>query len=236
MYYEKQRASLPIQNVDDKFKSTNGRKGGSDRRRHGTLLPNTIRCIICGPSNCGKTNVLISLLVHPNGLHFANVYIYSKTLAQDKYQYLENILKPIKKLGYYTFTSNDAVLSPSEVKPNSIMIFDDVICDKQNNIMAYFCMGRHNGVDCFYLTQTYTRVPKHLIRDNANLLIVFKQDDTNLKHIYNDYGIGCDMKFDEFRDVCYKIWREKYQFLVIDADSDVDKGRYRKGFDTFIHL
>lgn len=32
-------------------------------RRHGDLLPNTIRGIICGPSNCGKTNVILSLLL-----------------------------------------------------------------------------------------------------------------------------------------------------------------------------
>lgn len=234
MRFIKHRLSLTIQNVEDKFKV--GKKPHPHQRRHGALLPNTIRCIICGPSNCGKTNALISLLVHPNGLNFRNVYIYSKTLTQVKYSFLQCILKPIKGLGYYTFSTNDAVLPPTEVKRDSIMIFDDVICGKQNNIRDYFCMGRHNGVDSFYLTQTYTRVPKHLIRDNANLLIMFKQDDTNLKHIYNDYGISCDMKFDEFRNMCSQIWGEKYGFVVIDLDSEVNKGRYRKGFDHFIHL
>ena len=48
----------------------------------------------------------------------------------------------------------------------------------------YFSMGRHNEIDCFYLCQTYARGPKHLIRDNANVLIVFKKDDMNLTHIY----------------------------------------------------
>lgn len=234
MQFVKQHTSLPIKNVDDKYEIR--KKMNHSKHRHGALLPNTIRCIICGPSNCGKTNVLISLLVHPNGLHFENVYIYSRTLAQDKYKYLQNILGPIKGLGYVTFSSNEKVLQPSKVKSNSIMIFDDVICDKQNNIMTYFCMGRHNGVDCFYLTQSYTHVPKHLIRDNTNLIIMFKQDETNLKHIYRDYGVGCDMKFNEFSNMCNKIWHERFQFVVIDVESDVDKGRYRKGFDTFIYL
>jgi len=31
----------------------------------------------------------------------------------------------------------------------------------------------------------HARIPKHLIRDNTNLLILFKQDCTNLKHVYN---------------------------------------------------
>ncbi|KAG5337198.1 GLUCL protein, partial [Acromyrmex charruanus] len=55
------------------------------------MLPSTIRAIICGPSNCGKINVLISLIESPNGVRFENVYIYSKLLQQPKYQYLENL-------------------------------------------------------------------------------------------------------------------------------------------------
>lgn len=230
MQFVKQHVTLPVKNVEEKFKSL------PKIKRHGVLLPNTIRCIICGPSNCGKTNVLISLIESPHGLRFENVYVFSRTLEQDKYKYLENVLKPIKGLGYHTFSCNDDVIHPSKAKPNSIMIFDDVLCDKQNNISAYFCMGRHRGVDCFYLAQTYTRIPKHLVRDNANLLILFKQDDMNLKHIYNDYAIGCDMKFDDFRSMCNKVWREKYGFVVIDLDSDVNEGRYRKGFDSFVRL
>lgn len=231
MLFIKQHASLPIKNVEENFKTSQPKV-----KRHGPLLPNTIRCIICGPSNCGKTNVLISLLESPNGLRFKNIYIFSRTLEQDKYKYLKNILKPIKGLGYYTFSSNDDVIPPSRAKPNSIMIFDDVLCDKQNNIKAYFCMGRHRNVDCFYLAQTYTHIPKHLIRDNVNLLILFKQDEMNLKHIYNDYAISCDMKYEDFRKMCNKIWSEKYGFVVVDLDSQLNKGRYRKGFDNFVRL
>ncbi|KYN15252.1 hypothetical protein ALC57_12519 [Trachymyrmex cornetzi] len=39
---------------------------GVEKRKHGEMLPNTIRAIICSPSNCSKTNVLISLLESPN--------------------------------------------------------------------------------------------------------------------------------------------------------------------------
>lgn len=230
MQFIKQRKSLPIRNID------NNGLGEPKINRHGDLLPNTIRCIICGPSSSGKTNVLISLLESPNGLRFQNVYIFSKTLDQPKYTYLENIIKSVKGMGFYAFSSNDEVIPPSKAKPSSIMIFDDVSSDKQNNIKAYFCMGRHRGVDCFYLAQTYTNIPKHLIRDNANLLVIFKQDEMNLKHIYNDCGVGCDMKFERFRDLCSECWKDKYGFVVIDLDSELNKGRYRKGFDQFIVL
>jgi hypothetical protein len=231
MQFIKQSTSLPIRNVENRFSNKN-----KIDRKHGKLLPNSIRSIIAGPSNSGKTNIIVSLIENPNGLHFENVYIYSRSLEQEKYKYLRDILTPIKGLGFYTFSSNDEVIDPSNAKPNSIFIFDDVICGEQSNIRNYFSMGRHRGIDCFYLAQTYTRIPKHLIRDNANLIILFKQDLLNLRHVYNDFSVGCDMKFDEFQYLCNKCWSEKYGFLVIDLDSDVNSGRYRKGFDKFVNI
>ncbi|KYN18351.1 hypothetical protein ALC57_09347 [Trachymyrmex cornetzi] len=37
-------------------------EGCAEKRKHGEMLPSTIRAIICGPSNCGKTNFLVNLL------------------------------------------------------------------------------------------------------------------------------------------------------------------------------
>lgn len=227
MRFVKQKNHLQVMNLDEND------VGNKSYRRHGLLLPNTVRCIISGPSNCGKTNVVLSLLFDKNGLRFENVYVYSKSLYQPKYQLLESVLKTLPKIKYLPYKESDAIVDPSKAQPNSVFIFDDVACDKQDKIRSYFCMGRHRLVDCFYLCQTYTRIPKHLIRDNANLLIAFKMDDTNLRHLYEDH-VGTDMKFEKFKSMCSHCWRDKYGFLVIDKDSDINNGRYRKGFDCYI--
>lgn len=233
MRFIKQPINIPVRNVDESTSSVEGTK----HRKHSDLLPNSIRCIIAGPSNCGKTNLLISLIESKHGLRFENIYIYSKTLDQVKYKYLRSILKSINGIGLYEFSASDRVIAPNQAKKNSVIIFDDVICEKnQENIRNYYCLGRHRNIDCFYLTQTYTRVSKHLIRDNCNFLILFRQDDMNLKHIYNDMGVACDMKFDKFRQFCMECWREKYGFAVIDLDSDINYGRYRKGFSNYLKL
>ena len=214
--------------MDDRTRST----FNAPTQRHGRLLPNAIRCIICGPSNCGKTNVLISLLESPHGVRFANVYVYSKSLQQPKYRYLEDLLAPLEGIGYFTFSENSAVIPLNEALPNSIFVFDDVACDKQDTIREYFAMGRHSNVDCFYLCQTYAKIPKHLIRDNANLLLLFKQDGTNLRHAYNDH-VNTDMSYDDFCALCRACWQRKYGFVVIDKDSALRNGRYRRGFNEF---
>jgi hypothetical protein len=221
--------------IDHPIKVENFDMQNFKKNKHGLLMPDNIRGLIVGPSNCGKTNVMLSMLLHPNGLRFENIYIYSKSIHQPKYKYLKKIATSVKGMGYNEFLNNSDIITPSEAKTNSIFIFDDVACDKQDNIRAYFSMGRHNSVDSFYLCQSYTYIPKHLIRDNANFIIAFNQDDLNLKHIYNDH-VNSDMDFNQFKNLCSQCWKEEYGFLVIDKDSPFNNGRYRKKFEEFARI
>lgn len=220
----KQKLNIHVDNFDMRRKSV--------KSRHSSILPNTIRSIICGPSNCGKTNVMISLLTDNNGLKFSSVYVYSKSLEQDKYKFLEQALNHAK-VNYYGFSDNDEVLDPSSAKPYSVFIFDDVACEKQDKIRNYFCMGRHNAIDSFYLSQTYSKIPKQLVRDNTNMLVLFRQDDLNLKHVYDDH-VNTDMTFNKFKSICSECWKDKYGFLVIVKDNEINNGRYRSKFNTYI--
>lgn len=226
----RQHVSLPVENLDVLTSTSE-----ETANKHGPLFPSTLRSVICGPSGAGKTNVLLSLLFDANGLWFENVYVYSKSLYQPKYQLLEGVLKKVKGVRYYAYTDNDSVIDPSEARINSIFIFDDVACDKQDKIRAYFCMGRHKHVDCFYLCQTYTRIPKHLIRDNCNCIILFKQDKLNMRHVFDDHVVP-DMSFEKFENMCATCWQDKYGVLVIIKDFDLNNGRYRKGFDHYITI
>jgi len=53
---------------------------------HGSLFPSCLRCIIVGASGSGKTNLMLHLLQHKNGLRYQNVYLISKSLFQPKYK------------------------------------------------------------------------------------------------------------------------------------------------------
>lgn len=226
MRLEKQDVELSVQNFDTFIGS-----GSVKKNKHGVLLPDSIRCIICGPSSSGKTNILFNLLFDPNGLRFENIYVFSKSLFQPKYKFLQKSMP--KEIGYFAYDDNNLVVHPNEAKPNSIMIFDDISCQKHNNIRNYFTMGRHNNIDTFYLGQTYSAIPKQLVRDNCNFVILFKQDEMNLRHVYNDH-VTTDMVFEKFKELCALAWKDNYGFLVIDKTLDPFKGRYRIGLSSFI--
>lgn len=227
MRIERQSFSLPIENHDEKNLS-------KQIRKHGVLFGGgSKRALIVGCSGCGKTNVMLALLEHPNGIRFENVYVYSKSLQQPKYVYLRHLLKPLKEIGYFEYENDENIILPQDIKPNSVIIFDDISCQNQSVVRDYFTQGRHKNTDCFFIFQGYSSILKRLIRENANLLILFKQDLMSLKHIYNDHCM-MDMSFEQFKDICNYCWKEPYSFLVIDKDSDLNSGRYRKKFDNFI--
>ena len=61
---------------------------------------------------------------------------------------------------------------------------------------------------------------------------MFKQDSKNIKHIYNDH-VSTDMEKEEFKRFCDDAWSKPNGFVVIDLTSNIDRGKYRNGLDTF---
>lgn len=236
MRFTKQSIDIPVGNIDER---TSIAGSASKTRRHSDLLPNNVRCIIAGPSGCGKTNVLISLIESEHGLKFENLYLYSKTLDQEKYKYLCEMLQSIKEIGCYTFAESENVFEPGQMKKNSLIVFDDVINDHGINktiVRDIFTLGRHRSLDVVYIVQSYTKLNKHLIRDNCNFVILFRQDDLNLKHVYIDFSVNADMKFEQFRELCSECWREPFGFACISLEHEVNSGRYRKNFNEYLQV
>ena len=211
--FVQQKTKFPIKSDKTTKKST-----------HNKLFPNVIRALVCGPSGCGKTVLMYNLIVQKEGLKFTNLYIISNSLEQEKYRKLQEIFDNVPEVKLHTMSE-----VPQQVEIGSVVVFDDIIDPK---IAPFFSMGRHRKLNCFYLCQTYSKIPKQLIRDNANFIVVFQQDDLNLKHIFNNH-VGSDFTFQEFKNLCNQFWQEKYGFLVIDKERTKHDGKYRCKIDKF---
>lgn len=221
--------TLPIINLD--IFDNNHIK--TKKKKHGELLPHSVRAGFFGESGCGKTMAVLTLIFHPNGLRFENIYIFCKSLYQSKYKLLETVLKNVKEVGYFPFDENENVIDLKNARKNSIMIFDDIATEKQNKVCTYFSMGRHKAVDVIFIIQSYMKLQKHLCRENLNFLVIFRQDVLNMKHIFEEHVVP-DMTFDKFKNICSLCWEDRYGFLVIAKDFELNDGRYRYGFDKYI--
>src|SRR5579863_6043861 len=205
--------------------------------RHATIFPKNIFCVIAGSTGSGKTNLMVNLLKKEKILNYSNVYVYSPTLYQPAYVYLKEYYETLEnfikyntsqrvKIAYF-FDTDEEIINPSELDKNKnhIMIFDDVMLKDQSIIKDYFCRGRHNNVSVFYLVQSLHKISKHCIRENANIFILFQQDDKTLKYFHETHISG-DMAWDEFKRFCQNAWNHKHGFVVINLFEDPYCGRY----------
>nr|CAI5843871.1 unnamed protein product [Callosobruchus analis] len=123
-------------------------------------------------SGSGKTNIMVSLITHPNGLRFSNVYMHCKSPYKPNYQYLRKVLEPLKEIGYFEYTDDKNIVPPNLIKPNSLIIFDDVASCSQDIIDNTIALtGIEIPIVFTYLCQTYTAIPKHLLHGNATKII-----------------------------------------------------------------
>ena len=129
---------------------------------------------------------------------------------------------------------HDDVLDPRELssQKKNLMVFDDLLLQKQNTCESCYDRGRHSNVDCFYLAQNYFKLPRQTIRENANFLCLFPQDLKNLNHIFDDH-VRSDMTKEELRQLCKTVWEKQHGFVIIDLSSKKDDGKYRSGLDEF---
>ena len=241
-----------------------------EKRGNSPLLPKSVRGLIIGKSNCGKTTLLMNLLLQRDWLDYDHLYVFGLSLHQMEYQVLQKAfemslskeqianlfanqsivkkqgLSPMDILNAYNgahdggikanfFSDCTAIPDPRDLdkKENNLLILDDCMLGPQNKAEAYYTRGRHNNCDTFYISQNYFRLPRHSIRENANLFMLFPQDNKNLSHIHADH-CGDDMSLNEFREFCGSVWNAAgYNFVVIDLTSNKFNGKYRMNLDRF---
>ena len=132
------------------------------------------------------------------------------------------------------YQSAEDVPDPRELssEKKNLMVFDDLLLERQITCESYYVRGRHSKVGCFYLAQNYFKLPRQTIRENTNFICLFPQDLKNLNHIFDDH-VGSDMTKEEFTQLCKTAGEKQHGFVIIDLSSKKNSGKYRSGLDKF---
>ena len=191
------------------------------------MLPNSIKGIIVGKSNCGKTQLMLNLLLDPELLDYNKLFVFGQSLHQKEYQIIkkafesnipkENIVRLFdnqdeavekklsphfvldevskdlgnsnckKEIECHYYEKPEDVLDPKEINSadKNLMVFDDLIdMKKQNKCEAYYLRGRHNNIDCFYLSQNYFKLLEKMQILYASLNKIKKISPIYIKIMY----------------------------------------------------
>ena len=165
------------------------------------------RHVVIGPSNVGKTFYMLKILEKIGNKR--SIHIITRSPNQYPSYKTSTEIKPINKY------------------KGSVVIFDDMLGAKNSSqIDEFFTRGRHEDLDVYYISQSYFALPRQSIRNNSDILILFKQTLRDVQSMYYDIG-AYDMKFDEFKEMCHKAWDERFNYLCIDMTKNKNDGKYR---------
>ena len=191
------------------------------KQGHPCMPADVFRMLICGPSNSGKTNILLNMIYFL--LEFDKIYLFSKNLHQNKYQtLLQDFAEQINpKVGYEVIEAYGDEIIPLKELPmdnQKIVVFDDLVCESnQNSIINYFINGRHRNCCVINLTQTFYKVPKN-IRDNCSHFGIFRFLPRENKRIADEIGVDHDT-LDRATD-------KKYSFFYYDKPRKLMKKKF----------
>ena len=131
------------------------------KRFNNPLLPKSIRGIIVGKSGCGKTTLLLNLLLRLDWLDYDNLCVFGKSLFQPEYPILKRAFEEElpKECILRLFNMRDEIQN-SQIPP-SIVVKEWAKSIKNKS-----------SVKCnFFETATDVPDPRELIAENKNLMI-----------------------------------------------------------------
>ena len=163
--------------------------------------------VVFGPTNVGKTYYVLKILEKIGNTRPIRII----TRSPNQYpNYKTSIdIKPINKY------------------KGSVLIFEDVLGARNcSQIDEFFTRGRGENLGVYDLSQSCFALPRQSIRNNSDRLILFKQTLRDVQSIYHDIGAYV-MKYDGFKQMCHKVWSERFNYLCSDMTKDKNDGKYR---------
>ena len=229
----KQNATAPIVNFDFNEEEF------IDRHVLAPIWP--FRLLICGSTGCGKTNLLLNLILYY--LHYNKIYVYAKDLTEQKYQKLQEFFEEVNDilkektgevLEIATFSSNkDDIVNVDELDKEyqNLIIFDDFVTEKDQYLIEdLFIRGRKKNCSLIYLTQSYFSTPKD-IRLQCNYFVLYNiSNERELSDIRRDHCLDIDKE--KFKEYFKKATSESFNFLLIDKKTK--ELRFRKNLDEIL--
>ena len=66
----------------------------------------------------------------------------------------------------------------------------------ESNTDLFFTRGRHKKIDKYHISQSYFHLPKNIIRNKSNKIILFNQTLRDITLLFHDIA-GLDMSLEE---------------------------------------
>ena len=132
-----------------------------NKRCNHTLLPKGIRVLIIGKSACGKTTLLINLLLRPGWRDYNNINILGKNLFQPEFHILKKTFEEkLPKEVIIRLFENQSEITDLGISPISVV--EEMAKDIRDK----------SNLECkFYASAEDVPDPRELISQKRNLMV-----------------------------------------------------------------
>ena len=81
-----------------------------------------------------------------------------------------------------------------------------------------------------YINQNLFKIDRQSVRENCDLIILFEQRGKVL--LYQDFLNNIELSYNDFANICNKVWKEPYNYIVIDMTKNKSiNGKLRNNWD-----
>ena len=83
-----------------------------------------------------------------------------------------------------------------------------------------------------YINQNLFSLDRQNAREYCNLIILFRQRGSVVYPLYKDFFNETELSNNEFVNICTKVWKQRYSYLVLDESKHGDiHGRLKINWD-----
>jgi len=175
-------------------------------KKHKIEIP--FRGLICCGSGAGKSNLCLNLLYLMNKT-FHKIIICTKA-PEPLYDYLVSKINNVE-MHYEGIIPEFEKMDKGE---NALVIFDDLVLDKNPKIAEMFIRGRKLGYSLIFISQSYFTTLK-TIRQNVNYIWLgrgLQKRDLNM--ILSEFALGLSKS--ELENIYSELTRDPMNFMMID--------------------
>jgi len=196
--------------------------------------------ILCiGATGTGKTNTLMNYILRSSG-EFKQIIIFTGSTTEEPLY--KALLENNNNVEIYNdideMPSLDSFDEENMDKNKKLIIWDDFINltpKELKKIFKYIVSSRKYGCSNFLMSQSYTSVPKIIVR-NVNYIILFKiNDNISIDNIIRNHNLT-NIDKDLFKEVYRLSTQQPLDFILLDFKSNDEKDRIRYNFLNFLCL
>lgn len=197
------------------------------------MIDKNSRILMVGGSGTGKSNALLNFIEKSSGEFYKIIICSFSTTDEPLYNYLKSKMPEVELINNIEDVPAVQEFDDKDKNKPKLIVFDDFVNltkKEMNKLFDYAISSRKFGFTTFYISQSYTSVPK-IISRNINYLFLFRINDrVSIKRIISNHGLSSYTTPEEIERYYYHCIAKPLGFLLIDLKTTDDNKRFRCGF------